>query len=371
MPGIEISALPPTASAQLTDVFPIDQLPGPVTYKLASSQLLSLFQTQGQAFTKTDDANVTMTLGGNPTTALLNAMSATLGWSGQLSPTRGGTGINNGSNTLTLGGNLQTSGAFDSIFTMTAPTNVTFPTSGTLATTAQLPTPSALTKTDDTNVTLTLGGSPATSLVNAASLTLGWSGTLSATRGGTGRASATAYSVICGGTTNTNPQQSVSGVGTSGQILTSNGAASLPTWEDNAGAGFPSGTRMLFQQTAAPTGWTKDTTAAINNGALRTVTGTAGTGGSLDFTTTFTTRATAGTVGGTALSTAQLAAHTHTQTVYSLNIGSGTIPNSARATQSSTATGSAGSGSTHTHTYTGASMNFNVKYYDVIIASKD
>ena len=39
-------------------------------------------------------------------------------------------------------------------------------------------TPSALTKTDDTNVTLTLGGTPSTSLLQATSLTLGWTGTL-------------------------------------------------------------------------------------------------------------------------------------------------------------------------------------------------
>lgn len=44
----------------------------------------------------------------------------------------------------------------------------------------------ALTKVDDTNVTLTLGGSPTTSLLAATSLTLGWTGTLSTTRGGTG-----------------------------------------------------------------------------------------------------------------------------------------------------------------------------------------
>ena len=43
----------------------------------------------------------------------------------------------------------------------------------------------ALTKTDDTNVTLTLGGNASTSLLQAASLTLGWSGILAASRGGT------------------------------------------------------------------------------------------------------------------------------------------------------------------------------------------
>lgn len=138
------------------------------------------------ALTKLDDTNVTLTLGGTPATALLQAVSLTLGWTGQLSPARGGTGINNGTNTLTLGGNLQTSGAFNSVFTMTGATNVTFPTSGTLATTGQLPTPAALTRVDDTNVTLTLGGTPATSLLQAVSLTLGWTGQLGVTRGGTG-----------------------------------------------------------------------------------------------------------------------------------------------------------------------------------------
>jgi nitrogen fixation protein len=42
--------------------------------------------------------------------------------------------------------------------------------------------PSALTKTDDTNVTLTLGGSPSNALLQAVSLTLGWSGTLADSR---------------------------------------------------------------------------------------------------------------------------------------------------------------------------------------------
>lgn len=44
----------------------------------------------------------------------------------------------------------------------------------------------ALTKTDDTNVTLTLGGNASTALLRDASLTLGWTGTLASSRGGTG-----------------------------------------------------------------------------------------------------------------------------------------------------------------------------------------
>jgi len=51
--------------------------------------------------------------------------------------------------------------------------------------------PAALSKTDDTNVTLTLGGSPLTALLQATSLTLGWTGTLAFNRGGTGVSSVT------------------------------------------------------------------------------------------------------------------------------------------------------------------------------------
>lgn len=43
-------------------------------------------------------------------------------------------------------------------------------------------TPSALTKIDDTNITLTLGGSPNNALLHPTSLTLGWSGTLADSR---------------------------------------------------------------------------------------------------------------------------------------------------------------------------------------------
>jgi hypothetical protein len=49
----------------------------------------------------------------------------------------------------------------------------------------------------------------------------------------------------------------------------------------------PTGTRMLFQQTSAPTGWTKITDAAYNNVAIRLVTGTVSSGGDIDFTSAF------------------------------------------------------------------------------------
>lgn len=54
---------------------------------------------------------------------------------------------------------------------------------------------------------------------------------LTVANGGSGRATATEYAVICGGTTSTGAHQSIASVGTSGQVLTSNGAAALPTFQ--------------------------------------------------------------------------------------------------------------------------------------------
>lgn len=57
--------------------------------------------------------------------------------------------------------------------------------------------------------------------------------------GGTGITSATAYAVLCGGTTSTGAFQSVSGLGSAGEVLTSNGAGALPTWQAASGGSSP------------------------------------------------------------------------------------------------------------------------------------
>lgn len=57
-------------------------------------------------------------------------------------------------------------------------------------------TGAALTEVNDTNVTLTLGGTPATALLQATSLTLGWTGQLAITRGGTGLSSTTINQIL-------------------------------------------------------------------------------------------------------------------------------------------------------------------------------
>jgi hypothetical protein len=146
---------------------------------------------------------------------------------------------------------------------------------------------------------------------------------------------------------------------------------------------IPSGTAMMFVQTAAPTGWTKSTTH--DNKALRVVSGTASSGGSVAFTTAFGTPSVSGsvslsgTVGSTTLSTAQLASHTHTVAWASTCGGSTAISGGVASAgiNQSTTTSSTGSNSSHTHSFSGsgslssATATINVAYVDVIIATKD
>ena len=57
-------------------------------------------------------------------------------------------------------------------------------------------------------------------------------GTATVPGGGTGLTTLTAYAVLTGGTTATGNLQQVSGLGSSGQVLTSAGASALPTWSN-------------------------------------------------------------------------------------------------------------------------------------------
>lgn len=159
---------------------------------------------------------------------------------------------------------------------------------------------------------------------------------------------------------------------------------------------FPAGTRLLFQQSAAPPGWTK--IVDQNDKALRVVSGAASTGGSAAFSTVFGSKTPAGsissvtstgTVGDTALSIAQMPLHSHSQSHFST--GNATAPAATSGAGISAArnatpilngvqTEVVGSGATHTHTlsmtshshtFTGTAMDFAVQYVDVIIAAKN
>jgi hypothetical protein len=197
--------------------------------------------------------------------------------------------------------------------------------------------------------------------------------------------------VANGGTGLTSP-------GTAGNVLTSDGTA----WTSALPSGFPSGTVMLFVQTAAPTGWTKSTTH--DNKALRVVSGTASTGGTVAFTTAFASKsvtgsianATAtnqattatniattatnqaqtatnisvtatnqaqtqgGTVGSTTLSTNEIPSHFHTTSVQVISFGTNPSFPGRGGPQISGQAGyssSTGGGGSHNHSFSGSSHN--------------
>lgn len=161
------------------------------------------------------------------------------------------------------------------------------------------------------------------------------------------------------------------------------GGVEVGTLAVNAGGGrfdaFPSGTAMLFAQSAAPTGWTKSTTH--NNKALRVVSGTAASGGSTAFTDVFKARTISQanlpnvTFTGTA---ASAGSHAHTQTVTATPGQSGPGPGGGYFIYAmNTLQDQTSSAGAHTHDVSvssggsGTAMDFDVQYVDVIIATKD
>lgn len=181
---------------------------------------------------------------------------------------------------------------------------------------------------------------------------------------------------------------------------------------DNAAA-FPSGTVMVFKQTSAPTGWTKITTD--DDAAIRIVSGTVGSGGSSGLSTALATPSVSGTVttsvanttaggsianttaggsvGNASLATNQIPSHNHGITFYNNNGNTGFNPyGSLSGSAFNYNTGATGGGAAHGHTFTGTAHNhtftgtahnhtatstlssstasINVKYVDVIAASK-
>ena len=155
------------------------------------------------------------------------------------------------------------------------------------------------------------------------------------------------------------------------------------TSQTTTGVEIPTGTLMLFQQTAAPTGWTKQTTH--DNKALRVVSGTASSGGTSAFTTVFANQTptinTSGlSAGATTLSTTQIPSHNHAGTTSAGGADGGSqylhfYESASVFRQTGLNTGFTGGGGSHSHAMSGSAtssaITLNVQYVDLIIASKN
>lgn len=189
--------------------------------------------------------------------------------------------------------------------------------------------------------------------------------TLSPNKGGTGQTAYTVGDILYASATGV---LSKLPAGTNGYVLKSNGPGAAPSWQQEGG-GLVSGTRLMFQQTTPPAGWTKETNSAYNDVALRVVTGTVSNGGADDFSTVFgVSKATASHT----LTSAQIPAHSHPITTITSgsgtltsNIDQGGIPGATNTNAASTGSNSGGGGG-HSH-----NLTMDLKYRDVIIAQKD
>lgn len=153
--------------------------------------------------------------------------------------------------------------------------------------------------------------------------------------------------------------------------------------------GWVATTATVFQQTTAPTGWTKQTDH--NNKALRLVTGSVSTGGTTGFTSVLTSRT---------IATANLPAHTHSFSATSGSSGALAVTFNRSSWTYNVSTNDTGftsggqsalddvdanndtitaTAASHTHSVSGTTgstggataMDFAVQYVDVIIATKD
>lgn len=159
---------------------------------------------------------------------------------------------------------------------------------------------------------------------------------------------------------------------------------------------FASGNKMLFQQTAAPTGWTKD--ATHNDKGLRVVSGTASSGGTDSFSTSFSSSKATDSYTLTVTdipshnhggATGSDGAHKHNLLYYTSGksgsantyiLDSGVADDTADAAADFThSSDTVSTAANHTHTVSSQggggghshTIAIDLEYVDVIIASKD
>jgi hypothetical protein len=156
--------------------------------------------------------------------------------------------------------------------------------------------------------------------------------------------------------------------------------STLSSYSGGSALNAPVGTAMFFTTTAAPTGWTKSSTH--NDKAIRSVTGTASSGGSTAFTSVFTSRT---------ISSSNMPSHTHSfsQTGASVTFnrlswsydvdtntnnisgGGGSTAYQNVSQTSGTVAGSVTVSGTTSSAGSGTAIDFALQYVDCILATKN
>lgn len=149
---------------------------------------------------------------------------------------------------------------------------------------------------------------------------------------------------------------------------------------------IPAGSNTMMKVSTAPPGWVKTNTFNLN--VMRVVTGAAGSGGSIAYTSVFVQNTTSvasagGSSGATTLTTSQVASHTHdaftatasTRVSTTPPLGVSLVVNTVTPNFPSAANGASAS---HSHTITlgstsispSNSFDLRVKYVDCIIVQR-